>query len=125
MVKHGTAPYLECSSRGDKRFSAFYAIVRGKCIEQWYQEAKEFEDGVDLGWRERQGCKPLNPEAVHRLYSGLWNEYMAAHPELLPVLAAATGLADIFGKPGHACQATDLWRIRNEYLARNRETIGV
>lgn len=113
MVRHGTAPFLECSSRGDKRFSAFYAIVRGKCIEQWYQEAKVFEDGVDLTWKERQGFKPLNRDECRKLYSALWDEYIGEHPEYLPVLQTASGLSDIYGKPGHFCQATELWRIRN------------
>ena len=30
-------PKYECSSRGDKRFSAFYAYVDGKSIEYIYQ----------------------------------------------------------------------------------------
>jgi hypothetical protein len=32
---------------------------------------------------------------------------------LLPVLIAATGLSDMFGKPGSVCQAEVLWEIRN------------
>lgn len=39
---------LECSSKGDQRFSAFYAKVRilseEKTIEKWYQEAKRFNN---------------------------------------------------------------------------------
>jgi len=27
MIRHGEAPFLECSSKGDKRFSAFCAII--------------------------------------------------------------------------------------------------
>jgi hypothetical protein len=27
----------------------------------------------------------------------------------------ATGLSDKFGKPGHCCQATELWRIRESF----------
>ena len=34
------------------------------------------------------------------------------NPGLLDVLRAASGLSDIFGQPGHCCQATELWRIR-------------
>lgn len=116
MVRHGVAPFYECSSRGDKRFSAFFAVVRGKSIEQWYQEAKEFEEGVDLTWRERQGLRPLNPKTCHKLYSQLWDEYIADNPHLVPILLAQTGLSDMFGKKGHACQATELWRIREELL---------
>jgi hypothetical protein len=116
MVKRGKPPFLECSSRGDKRFSAFYARVRNKSIEQWYQEAKDLGDeeaNAELTWRERQGLPAVNADECHELYSQLWDEYMAAHPGLLPVIKAATGLSDVFGKEGHACQATDLWRIRN------------
>lgn len=121
MVRHGTAPFLECSSRGDRRFSAFYAKVRGKSIEQWYQEAKDLGDeeaNATLTWRERQGLPSVNADECRQLYASLWDEYIAANPELLPVIAAQTGLSDVFGKPGHACQATELWRIRNEYIAR-------
>lgn len=117
MVRHGKPPYLECSSRGDRRFSAFYARVRGKRIEQWYQEAKVFEPGVDLTWRERKGCRPLNPEECARLYANLWDEYAALNPHLIDVLLAAPGLSDMFGTPGSVCQATELWRIRNEHMA--------
>ena len=52
MIKHGTAPFWECSSKGDKRFSAFYARVDGRSIEEQYQAAKIFEDGsTGLTWR--------------------------------------------------------------------------
>lgn len=114
MIRHGEAPFLECSSRGDKRFSAFFARVNGRSIEEQYQAAKVFEDGkTGLGWREAKGRKPVNAEAVATLYSALWDQYIAEHPELLKVLQAATGLSDMFGQPGHVCQATELWRIRN------------
>ena len=113
MIKHGEAPFLECSSRGDRRFSAFFAKVRGKSIERRYQEAKKFDEDYGLTWRERIGLKPDNPEECHALYSALWDEYIAANPHLLQVLREASGLSDVFGKKGHACQATELWRIRN------------
>jgi len=38
------------------------------------------------------------------------------NPELLDVLKNTNGLSDIFGQQGHACQAEELWRIKN---ARN------
>jgi hypothetical protein len=113
MIRHGVAPFLECSSRGDKRFSAFYARLDGISIEQHYQSAKVFEEGVDLEWFERQGCKPLNAAECTTLYALLWDEYIRVNPHLLDVLRGATGLSDVFGKAGHCCQATELWRIRN------------
>jgi hypothetical protein len=115
MIRHGVAPFLECSSKGDKRFSAFYARVDGRTIEEYYQRSKVFEDGsTNLSIKEAKGRKAVNQEYVSRFYSRLWDEYIALNPKLLAVLKEASGVSDIFGQPGHCCQATELWRIRNE-----------
>ena len=122
MIRHGEPPFLECSGRGDKRFSAFYARIKGRgnqTIEQVYQSSKVFQAKVGGSlwrphvWREAKGLKAFNQEEVTALYSQLWDEYMMENPELLAILKAALGLSDMFGKPGHCCQATELWRIRN------------
>lgn len=66
MIRVGEAPYLECSSKGDKRFSAFYAWLRcygGKSIEEICQAAKIFEDGsTGLTWKQAKGRKAVNQE---------------------------------------------------------------
>lgn len=114
MIRHGEPPYLECSSKGDKRFSAFYAKVGGKSIEEIYQASKIFEDSsTSLSWKEAKGRLPVNLDYCRRRYSQLWDEYIAVNPDLLKVLKEASGLSDIFGQEGHCCQATELWRIRN------------
>ena len=114
MLKYGVAPYLECSSRGDRRFSAFYARVNGSSIEDQYQAAKVFADGTTgLHWRAAKGRKAVNMTEVATLYSSLWDQYIAANPHLLDVLKQASGLSDMFGQPVHQCQSTELWRIRN------------
>jgi hypothetical protein len=116
LIKHGEPPYLECSSKGDKRFSAFYAkLARGKgSIEDMYQAYKVFEDGsTGLSWKEAKGKKAVNQEECAKIYSLLWDQYIYEHPELLEVLKKASGLSDMFGQEGHVCQATELWRIRN------------
>jgi hypothetical protein len=116
MIQHGTAPFLECSSRGDRRFSAFAARIKGrgnKSIEDIYQAAKVFADGsTGLTWREAKGKRAVNADEVRALYSVLWDEYIAENPHLLTVLTKASGLQDLFGQARHACQATELWRIR-------------
>jgi hypothetical protein len=114
MIKHGNPPFLECSSRGDKRFSAFYAKVNGKTIEEQYQAFKIFEGGLtNLSWREAKGKKAINQEEAFVFYKKLWKQYIQENPELLIVLKNANGLSDMFGQEGHCCQATELWEIRN------------
>lgn len=114
MICHGQPPYLECSSKGDKRFSAFHARVDGRSIEDWFQAAKVFDDGsTGLSWREAKGRPAVNQADCAAFYGALWDCYIAEHPELLAVLRSASGLSDVFGQPGHCCQATELWRIRN------------
>jgi len=47
MIRHGEPPYFECSTVGDRRFSAFVARIAGRghlAIEHIYQAAKVFED---------------------------------------------------------------------------------
>ena len=117
MIRHGKEPYLECSSKGDKRFSAFYARLKkydNKSIEEIYQASKIFENGeTGLSWKEAKGRKAINQEECHKLNGKLWDEYISENKELLGVLKSASGLSDMFGQEGHACQATELWRIRN------------
>lgn len=122
MIRVGEPPYLECSSRGDKRFSAWYAkpkVLGGLSIEEAYHALKIFDDGsTGQTWREAKlaqglGHKIVNLEYCHKAYSLMWDEYIRENPELLDVLKAAPGLSDMFGQEGHACQAVELWRIRN------------
>ena len=120
MIKHGIAPFLECSSKGDIRFSAFYAQIRNrgnKSIEQIYQASKILADGsTNHTWREAKGQKAINQKDCNKLYSQLWDEYIQENPELLDILKEQSGLSDMFGQVGHCCQATELWRIRNKEM---------
>jgi hypothetical protein len=119
MIRHGEPPFLECSSAGDKRFSAFYARVDDQTIEARYQAAKVFRNGdTGLSIKEAKGFRPVNVREVTALYAALWDRYIAENPKLLPILLAATGLSDRFGRPGGVCQATELWRIRNDHALR-------
>ena len=121
MIRHGHYPWLECSSHGEQRLSAFFARPRslgGKSIEEAYQAAKVFDDGTTgLTWKQakgRKGC--VNMPEVAALYERWWREYIDEHPELKLVLTSARGLQDKFGQKGHVCQASVLWRIRDELV---------
>jgi len=95
------------------RFSAFYACVNGRSIEQQYQAAIANGE-AGLTWRQAKGHRAVNAADCAALYAQLWDQYIAEHPELLDILRSATGLSDMFGQPNHCCQATELWRIRNQ-----------
>lgn len=123
MVKIGKYPMLECSSKGDKRFSAFYARIRklgGKSIEELYQGAKIFEDGsTGLSPREAKGKKAVNMEYCAKLYDELWELYLNENPELIDVLKKYEGYSDMFGKPGCQCQALSIYK----YMTKIRKEV--
>lgn len=121
MIKFGDYPNLECSSQGDKRFSPFFARIKSrgnKSIEEIYQSSKIFKDGTNGNedWKLNKGKKPVNLLEVRLLYSQLWNEYIDENPELIEVLKSYPGLSDKFGSDNGACQAVELWRIRNKAM---------
>lgn len=81
MIRHGEAPFLECSSKGDRRFSAFAAkpaSLRGKSIEEAYQGMKQFItqddrpcDTPEHRFTTTTCAKGTKGCAVHRLETGL------------------------------------------------------
>lgn len=107
---------LECSTRGDKRFSAFCAYItingRTDSIEHFYQESKKTENGEVAG----KG-KPFHhfvcpfcglefpSEEVSDLYKGLWIIYFNKHQELLDYAAGFDGFNDMFKGKSINCQA--------------------
>lgn len=115
MVRVGLAPYLECSSRGDRRFSAFYArpsSLGGASIEEAYQAMKVFADGTTgLSWRAAKGRRAVNMPECAAAYRRWWEDWVLEQ-HLEPVLLSASGLSDTFGQHGHVCQADTLWAIR-------------
>lgn len=124
MLRFGFPPYLECSSKGDRRFSAFYARVKryeNLSIEEVYQAAKVFEDGTTgLSWKQAKGRPCINQEQVRTLYRDLWCAYMFENPHLMDILVNASGVSDIFGQEGRACQAEELWLIRQREISRRK-----
>lgn len=117
MMQYGKPPFLECSSRGDKRFSPFYATVNGRSIEEQYQAAKIFDDGsTGLYWKKAKGRRAVNAAECAILYEKLWRQYLQERPGLLDILKRASGLSDMFATKGTVNQAEVLWKIRNEYM---------
>lgn len=116
MLIFGSEPILECSSKGEKRLSAFAARIKwrdNKSIEELYQGFKLFPGGISgLSWKEAKGKMPVNIEGCRAFYSQLWDEYFRENPDILRFIQQYNGFSDIFGQKNHACQAEEIFRIR-------------
>ena len=78
----------EVSSKGDKRFSAFYAIMPdGRSIEMHYQcDIKGYDVG-GRNWRLGKGKPPLDrSKSMWKEYLNLWKEWAKKNPELIKEL---------------------------------------
>lgn len=126
---------LECSSRGDRRFSAFGARItingHTDCIENFYQTAKRTESGEPVG----KG-KPFHhfvcpfcgigflPEDISDFYRGLWITYFKQNPELLTYAATFDEFHDMFKGKAVNCQADvvrDMVKDKDGFISRVKQ----
>ena len=105
---------LECSSAGDKRFSAFYAYVEFNgvvdSIEHHYQNVKFKENDVRCRKGERVHYiklfdKVLPPDMLTPFYRYLWYKYLRANPELVAYARQFDSFNDKFRGKSINCQA--------------------
>lgn len=127
MIKIGSEPFLECSSKGDKRFSAFYARLKcanGRSIEEIYQGSKVFPDGSrGLSPLAAKGKKAVNMDFCKKVYEQAWQKYFEENPELLEYASNFNGFSDIFGQPNHQCQAIEIYKIVINYKKNKNKEI--
>jgi len=120
VVKRGE-PYYECSSKGHKEYSAIYAKIDNKSIEEIYQLDIKGYRGIVNNWMEAKGKPPLrdiSEEELFREYVELWKRYFKEHPELLEKIkkeAYGKTITDIFG-------ITSINQARAIAYILNRET---
>lgn len=124
---------LECSSKGDKRYSAFYARVKvfGKydSIENHYQLCKRFGEIVPQSWRDAKGKIPthicikgrdLDVRYLTMFYKMLWTKYLDNNPELVEYASTYDEFNDIFkGKKSLNCQAD----VIRQYIKQGKTSI--
>jgi hypothetical protein len=109
----------ECSSAGDRRFSALYAMIDEECIESHYQLTVKGYRQITDNWRFAKGKPPLikmHPDDTWRAYKALWQLWAIENPEMLELLrrAAVSGiLTDRFAYT-EVSQARALAEILNE-----------
>ena len=121
---------LECSSKGDKRFSAFFAWIKlyGKSanIETHYQNCKRFNNGSIINAKGKQpdyliiDDKKLDKKYLTPFYKLLWVKYLDVHPELVEYASKFDDFNDIFkGKNTINCQAD----VVRQYVKQGRQSI--
>lgn len=128
---------LECSTRGDKRFSAFVAKIDvcGKIatIEEHYQTSKVFLN--ELGKLEQytlktgKGKNPIlfkvgeqyfNVKYLSNYFDLLWFKYLEKNPSLVKILSQYDDYNDMFkGKNTINCQADSI----RKYMKQGREFV--
>lgn len=90
MIKWNRGPGYECSSAGDKRFSALFAkMPDGRTIEQWYQcDVKGYQIG-GTNWKLGKGKPPKIPypgDQLFEMYLSLWRLWALHHIPLMQEL---------------------------------------
>jgi hypothetical protein len=123
----GAPPYLDCSSRGDKRFSADHARILGQdraTIAELYESAKRYRpghplvdtQGAPIDWRKIRGIRPVNLFEVKSLYRSLWESYFEERPDLVEILCRSSGLCDTLTPKWQITPIFVLWDIRKKLL---------
>lgn len=111
----------ECSSKGDKRFSALFAVMPdGRTIEQHYQcDVKGYQPG-GRDWKLGKSKPPIDKNKdLWAEYLALWEQWALAHPTLMDELAAGAilknrVLSDMFATTP-VNQARALATLLNKY----------
>lgn len=116
---------LECSSRGDRRFSALYAEVsfckNWDTIENHYQNCKRDRYGNKAGKGRKVEYvllknKKFSPACLTDLYYALWFVYLSNHKELIPIINQYDVFTDMFRGHCKNCQADVIRKVRYEGL---------
>ena len=119
---------LECSSKGDRRFSAFYARIeiydKWDSIENHYQQSKGFINPP----LKVKGAKPdyliiknkkYDKKYLTAYYKLLWVKYLDNNKELVEYASQFYDFNDIFKGKSINCQAD----VIRQYIKQGRRSI--
>ena len=120
---------LECSSKGDKRFSAMYANVEAfsvmDTIENHYQKSKRdtngnpVKKGQPVDHMVLAGRK-FSPEMLTAWYRLLWIKYLDQNPELVEYAKQYDEFNDMFRSRNMInCQAD----VITDYIADRKQLL--
>lgn len=123
---------LECSTKGDSRYSALCAKVTafGKTdtIENFYQLSKRFGDYVPKNFKDAKGKNPshihingldLETKYLSQWYKLLWVKYLDKNPYLVEHAKTFDEYNDIFKGRSINCQAD----VIRQYVRQGRQSL--
>lgn len=124
---------LECSSKGDKRYSAFYAKINVfgvyDSIENHYQNCKRDAKGNIAGKGKKVEkiiivnktgtTHMLSPDFLTAYYKLLWCCYLDNNPELVEYASKFDDYNDMFKGKAINCQAD----VIRQYIKQGRKSI--
>lgn len=129
----GVPNYEVSSNKGDRRFSALYAILKdGRSIEEAYQldvkgyreiaEKQGYKRGNKIPGKGKTFITSMTEEEGYQAYKNLWETYLKENPELAEVLIkqinAGSILTDSFARTVNN-QARALAEITKESIANS------
>lgn len=133
----GVPNYEVSSNKGDRRFSALYAILKdGRSIEEAYQldvkgyreiaEKQGYKRGDKIPGKGKTFITSMTEEEGYQAYKNLWETYLKENPELAEVLIkqinAGSILTDTFARTVNN-QARALAEITKESISNsNKDT---
>lgn len=123
---------LQCHSRGDQRYSPFFAVVEfggvTDTIENHYQLAKRFGRDVPRTWKDSKGRTPthfhicgldLDVKYGEQFYKLLWFFYFKNNPDLVTYAKTFDGYYDLFSGKSFVNQAV----VIEQYMKRGKQSI--
>lgn len=125
--------FLECSSKGEKQLSAFYAKVKffGKSdsIENHYQLSKVVNGAKPKSWKDVKGNVPdafvvndvvYAKELLSQWYKLLWIKYLDNNPDLVSYASQFDDYNDMFrSNKTINCQADVIY----QYIKEGRKSV--
>ena len=121
---------LECSSKGDKRFSALYAkvILGGKydSIENHYQKSKRKNNGLKVYKGEKPDYIIINKyklpiNFLSPFYKYLWFIYLESHQDLVKYASTFDSFSDMFKRKNTINSQAD---VIKEYITNKKKLIN-
>jgi len=97
---------LECSTRGDRRFSSSHVKLKihgeEKTIEDWFISSKrnKFDESLSRGGPYEYvidpftGTKLYEKDEINDMYKGLWATYLYRNPELVEYASKYTDFSN-------------------------------